>query len=89
MAYTTMQNNFIPPTQREKEVLKLVIMGLNNKEISKQLFIASCTAKIHVQSLLKKFNVTNRLQLSIIALKLNVVDISEDEILQICSREVY
>lgn len=38
-------------TERELEVLHLLLLGLNNKEISDELFISNHTTKAHVASI--------------------------------------
>lgn len=48
-------------TIREKEVLNLLAQGYTNLEIAQMLNISAHTAKAHVASILKKFNVKNRL----------------------------
>ncbi len=52
-------------TEREREVLFLLLKGLNNKEISKELFISNHTTKAHVASIYKKLGVCNRVQAAI------------------------
>lgn len=52
-------------TDREKEVLLLLLLGLNNREISKKLFISNHTTKAHVASIYKKLGVANRVQAAI------------------------
>lgn len=54
-----------PLSAREKEVLKLIIMGKSNTEIAEDLFISVHTAKSHVSSILEKFNVEDRVQLAV------------------------
>src|SRR5205823_22657 len=44
-------------TPREKEILKLMVSGLNNNEIADTLTISLATAKFHVSSVLAKLNV--------------------------------
>lgn len=56
-------------TERELEVLALIVEGLNNIEISERLVIALSTAKAHVHSILQKLYVTNRTQATIQAVK--------------------
>ena len=51
-------------TERESEVLKLILYGYSNHEISKRLFISSNTARNHIYSIFKKLDVKNRLELS-------------------------
>ena len=67
-------------TEREKEVLFLLLKGLNNKEISKRLFISNHTTKAHVASIYKKLGVMNRVQAAIKGMKLgaeNIFDLSD------------
>ena len=56
-------------TERELEVLALIVEGLNNAEIAKKLVITISTAKAHVHSILQKLYVTNRTQATIQAVK--------------------
>ncbi|MBZ0280649.1 MAG: response regulator transcription factor [Anaerolineae bacterium] len=49
-------------TEREREVLALMIEGLNNREIAERLVISSSTVKNHVSSILDKLNTTSRTQ---------------------------
>lgn len=47
-------------TNREKEVLKLMVDGLSNGEIAQELFISLSTVKFHVSSILAKLQVNSR-----------------------------
>ena len=60
-------------TDREIEVLSLIVEGLNNVQISKKLFITLSTAKAHVHSILQKLYVSNRTQATIQAVKEGLV----------------
>lgn len=51
-------------TEREKEVLGVVMQGYSNMEIANELFISVDTVKKHLHSLYSKFNVNNRTSLS-------------------------
>lgn len=51
-------------TERELEVLQLILNGYSNHEISTKLFISSNTARNHIYSIFKKLDVKNRLELS-------------------------
>jgi NarL family two-component system response regulator LiaR len=61
----TRQNQFAEPgfdlTQREREVLALVVEGLNNNAIAERLIISRSTAKFHVSNVLAKLQVTSRM----------------------------
>lgn len=49
-------------SNREKQVLKLIVNGLNNKEISDELFIAEQTVKNHVSLIYSKIGTHDRIQ---------------------------
>jgi NarL family two-component system response regulator LiaR len=49
-------------TEREREVLALMVEGLNNREIAEQLIVSSSTVKNHVSSILGKMGTTTRTQ---------------------------
>ena len=51
-------------SDREKEVIPLLIEGKSNKEISGLLFISTNTVKTHVRNIYRKAGVSNRLQLT-------------------------
>ena len=55
-------------TEREREVLYLLVSGRSNKEIASVLEIEERTVKMHVASLMRKAGVTNRIALSVHAL---------------------
>ncbi|WP_232698613.1 helix-turn-helix transcriptional regulator [Brevibacillus daliensis] len=50
-------------TAKEREVLELVQKGYGNESIADQLFISINTVKKHLQSIYRKFDVTNRTSL--------------------------
>jgi NarL family two-component system response regulator LiaR len=47
-------------TCREKEILKLMVEGLNNSEIAERLVVSLSTVKYHVSNILSKLGVENR-----------------------------
>jgi LuxR family maltose regulon positive regulatory protein len=51
-----------PLTERELEVLSLMVMGLKYKEIATRLFISQNTVRFHVKAIYAKLNVNNRTQ---------------------------
>lgn len=60
-------------TQREYEVLKLVVDGKSNNEIAEALTISSHTAKAHVCNIIQKLLVDDRTQAAVKALKEGLV----------------
>ena len=62
-----------PLTKREIEVLKLVIDGKSNLEISDKLNITIHTVKAHISSILDKLCVTDRIQAAVKATKENLI----------------
>ena len=60
-------------TQREYEVLKLVVDGQTNSEIAKTLTISEHTAKAHVCNIIQKLVVDDRTQAAVKALKEGLV----------------
>jgi len=50
-------------TERETEILRLILLGKSNQEISEELFITVGTVKAHVHSIFGKMNVSRRSQL--------------------------
>ncbi len=60
-------------TERELEVLSLIVDGLNNMEIAKKLFITRATAKAHVHSILQKLYVKDRTKAAVCAMKEGLV----------------
>ena len=52
---------------REREVLALIALGDSNKLIARKLDIAETTVKIHVQHILRKLQLTSRVQAAVVA----------------------
>jgi NarL family two-component system response regulator LiaR len=65
------QPTFENLTAREREVLSLIVKGMGNVEISKQLVISRSTTKAHVSSIFAKLGVANRTEATVIVLKQN------------------
>lgn len=60
-------------TDREKEVLELLVAGRSNREIGQALQIEERTVKAHVAKLMRKVGVQNRIALSVHAITHNLV----------------
>ncbi len=56
-------------TEREREVLDLVVAGLNNAAIARRLFISERTVKYHIGNIYGKLGVKNRTEAVLLALK--------------------
>jgi NarL family two-component system response regulator LiaR len=56
-------------TNRELQVLTLIVEGLNNRQIADRLGISRATASVHVSNILSKLGVSNRVEATTIALR--------------------
>ena len=56
-------------TEREREVLRLLAEGLDNREIAQALFLSPTTVKRHVSAIVGKLGVSNRVQAAIFAVR--------------------
>lgn len=54
---------------REQEILSHLAKGLSNKEIARSLELAESTVKIHVQHILRKLNLSSRVQAAVYAVE--------------------
>ena len=62
-------------TERENEVLKLLVQGKSNTQIAQDLIVSVHTAKAHVCSILQKLCVDDRVQAAVKAIKEGIVSI--------------
>ena len=60
-------------TDREREVLKLMVEGLNNTEIAERLVVSLSTVKYHISNILSKLQVTNRVAAVTLAMQKKLV----------------
>lgn len=56
-------------TRREREILGYLASGQSNKEIARKLDLAESTVKIHVQGILKKLELSSRVQAAVYAVE--------------------
>ena len=62
-------------TERENEVLKLLVQGKSNTQIAQELIVSVHTAKAHVCSILQKLCVDDRVQAAVKAIKEGLVSV--------------
>lgn len=60
-------------SERELDVLNLLVEGLSNPEIAKRLFISTNTVKAHMRSLMNKLAAGDRVQVAVKALRAGLV----------------
>jgi len=60
-------------TEREREVLKFMVDGLNNAEIAERLVVSLSTVKYHISNILAKFCVENRVAAVTMAIQKKLV----------------
>ena len=63
-----------PLTDRELEVLELIVAGCNNAQIADKLYITIGTVKTHVRNILNKLCVDDRTQAAVRALRSGLVE---------------
>ncbi|MFM8174226.1 MAG: LuxR C-terminal-related transcriptional regulator, partial [Pirellulaceae bacterium] len=64
----------MPLTNRERQVLRHIALGLSNKEIGMSLNISVETVKEHVQNILRKLNAPDRTAAAVWAVKTGVIE---------------
>src|SRR5215208_2067601 len=60
-------------TEREREVLALMVEGLNNTQIAGRLTVSSSTIKSHVSNILSKLGVASRTEAVTLALRSGII----------------
>lgn len=61
-------------SDREMEVLELLVQGQSNGVIAEALFLSESTIKAHLRSIMTKFEVNDRVQVAVIALRSGLVN---------------
>ncbi|MDI3543301.1 MAG: two-component system, NarL family, response regulator DegU [Candidatus Atribacteria bacterium] len=61
-------------SEREKEVLREIAKGKNNKAIAEELFISEKTVKNHLTNILTKLNIEDRMKLIVAAIKEGILE---------------
>ncbi len=65
-------------TERERDVLALMVAGLNNNEIAERLIVSRSTVKYHVSNILSKLQAASRTEAVAYALQQKLVDFPAD-----------
>jgi DNA-binding NarL/FixJ family response regulator len=65
--------NAVNLTNREREVLKLLVEGASNEKIAQSLYISVATVKAHLTGIFEKLGVKSRTMAIVKALKLGIV----------------
>jgi len=71
------QGNNPQLTDREQEVIPLVVQGKSNREIADLLVISEKTAKAHISNILGKLGLDDRTQMAVYAIKHGLVNPEE------------
>ena len=66
-------------SERESEVLKLVALGMSNKEIAARLFLSQRTVKAHLTNIFNKLNVASRSEAIVKGLQWGLVTLETTE----------
>lgn len=61
-------------TPRERDIVRILSRGASNKDIARELDLAESTVKIHVRNVLRKLNLSSRVQIAIHALARDLND---------------
>jgi len=72
-AQTAVASELNKLSPREREILGFIARGRSNKEIARELDLAESTVKIHVQNILRKLNLTSRVQAAVFAVEQGIV----------------
>ena len=69
------KHSLIELTEREREVLNLVVQGQSNQQIAKALMITIATVKAHISNILSKLQVSSRAEAIAYAIKHKLVSL--------------
>jgi DNA-binding NarL/FixJ family response regulator len=61
-------------SEREREVFRLITLGLSNGEIAQELYISDTTVKTHVTHILQKLNLRDRVQAVVLAYQTGIFE---------------
>lgn len=74
MKVALIQNKAVKLSERELEVLKLIVEGCSNPEMATRLYISPNTIKSHVRNLMNKLGADHRIQVAVIAIRNGIIE---------------
>ncbi|MCJ7432476.1 MAG: response regulator transcription factor [Anaerolineales bacterium] len=76
-AETSVANNL---SEREREVLGLLVHGFSNADIAARLYLSEGTVRNYVSSIFDKLGVTDRTQAAVLALRYGMADFGDEKL---------
>lgn len=64
-------------TQREREIVRNVALGMRNAEVARKLFISELTVKTHLANIFSKLGVRDRVELTLYAARAGIIGVHE------------
>jgi two-component system nitrate/nitrite response regulator NarL len=64
-------------TQREREIVRHVALGLRSAEVARKLFISEQTVKTHLNNVFRKLGVRDRVELALYAARVGIIGVRE------------
>jgi two-component system NarL family response regulator len=66
-----------PLTPREREIVRLVALGLRNAEVAARLTISEVTVKTHLNNVFQKLNLRDRVELALYAVREGIIEVHD------------
>lgn len=73
------QNNPFQLSEREYEVLCLLVEGLSNQQMAERLYLSAETVKTHMRHVMEKLRVSDRTQAAVKAVKEGIVPVAKSK----------
>ncbi|NER84973.1 MAG: response regulator transcription factor [Leptolyngbya sp. SIO1D8] len=73
LQYTHPTRPTVDLSNRELDILQLIVEGKSNPEIASELFLSVSTVKTHLRSIMNKLSVDDRVQAAVVALRTGLV----------------
>lgn len=65
-------------TEREREIVMLILDGKNKRDIAETLSLSVSTIKTNVENIYRKFDVHNKAELIVYVIKNKIVDLEDN-----------